>query len=137
MTMYESIRKFKQPEYDFSCSEATIQAANEVYQLGLDDKALKMMAGFSGGLMCEDLCGVISASVAVLSVMFTKEVAHQSPQLKTLIKEYLSRVDQAFGSRLCLEIKRDHRDHVLNSCNEVVFKNAGILADIIALGIEA
>lgn len=137
MTMHEAIRKFKKPEYDLSCSEATIHAANEVYQLDLDDKSLKMMAGFSGGLMSEDLCGVISASVAVLSVMFTNQVAHQSPQLKTLITEYLSRVDHAFGSRLCLDIKRDHRDHVLNSCNDVVFKNAGILADVIELGIEA
>lgn len=132
--MYHAIRKFKLPEYDYSCSEATLHAANEAFQMGLEEKSLKMMAGFSGGLMSEDLCGVVSASIAVLSVMFTNEVAHQSPLLKKLVIEYLEKVDSTFGSKICVDIKRDHRDHVLNSCNEVVYKNADILAEVINSG---
>lgn len=125
--MAESIQKYRQPEYDLSCSEATLYAANEAYGLGLDVKSLRLMAGFSGGLMTEDLCGAIAGAVAALSARLTHGVAHQSPALKAAVHDYLSRVDKHFCSRNCGRLKQTHRDTVQNTCNPVIFQNAEIL----------
>jgi C_GCAxxG_C_C family probable redox protein len=131
MNLNDAIRKYRGPNYDLSCSEATIYAANETYQLGLDETALKMMAGFSGGLMREDLCGVIAGGVATLGVLFTDQVAHNSPQLKELVKEYLNCFDNYFDTINCKELKITHRDKINNSCNPVIYKNAEILESVI------
>jgi len=131
--MDELIHKYREPHYNLSCSEATLSAANEAYKLELDVNALKMMAGFSGGLMTEDLCGVIAGGVATLSVLLTKGVAHDSPELKEAVKLYLDRVDTHFGSRLCSEIKRTHRDLENNTCDPVIFQHAEILDEIVNL----
>jgi C_GCAxxG_C_C family probable redox protein len=131
MLMEEAIRKYREQEYDLSCSEATLHAANAVYGLELDDKSLRMMAGFSGGLMTEDLCGVIAGSVAVLSVLLTNDVAHQSPVLKEAVKTYLEKVDTHFGSRICSQIKKTHRDLKKDSCNPVIFENAKLLDEVV------
>lgn len=126
-----AIRKYRMPEYDLSCSESTLHAVNEVYALNLDSKALKMMAGFSGGLMSEDLCGALVGGVAALSVLLTDGVAHQSPELKVAVQAYLAKVDNHFGARMCVEIKKTHRDQALGSCNPVIFDNADLLAQVI------
>lgn len=131
--MEKAIRTYREPTYDLSCSEATLQAANSVYDLQLDNKAMKLMAGFSGGLMDEDLCGVIVGSIATLSALLTEEVAHQSPELKAAVKDYLKRFDAHFGSRLCSEIKKNHRDTMSNSCNPVIFKNAQLLDQVMQI----
>ena len=131
LAMNEAIRKFRQPEYDLSCSEATLHAANECYELGLDAKALKLMSGFSGGLMTEDLCGAVIGAVAAISALTTEGVAHQSPELKAAVQLYLSRVDEHFGSRNCAQLKKTHRDQLANSCNPVIYKNAELLDEII------
>lgn len=129
--MAEAIRKYREPQYDLSCSESTLYAANEVYNLGLDPKALKMMAGFSGGLMTEDLCGAIAGAMAALSALLTNGVAHQSPELKAAVQEYLKRADQHFCSRNCARLKETHRDQEANSCNPVIFDNAKILDAVV------
>lgn len=131
MKMAEAIRKYREPQYDLSCSESTLWAANEVYNLGLEPQALKLMAGFSGGLMTEDLCGAIAGAVAALSALLTNGVAHQSPELKAAVQEYLKRADQHFCSRNCAKLKETHRDQLANSCNPVIFENADILNAVV------
>lgn len=128
--MEEAIKEYRKPNYDLSCSEATLQAANVAYNLQLDKKAMKLMAGFSGGLMDEHLCGVVAGSIATLSIYLTEEVAHQSPELKVAVNDYLERFDAYFGSRLCSDIKKSHRDNENNSCNPVIFKNAQLLDQV-------
>ncbi|MCK8061423.1 MULTISPECIES: C-GCAxxG-C-C family (seleno)protein [unclassified Fusibacter] len=131
MSMIESIRKFRQKEFDLSCSEATLYAANESYALQLDEEALKMMAGFSGGIMREDICGVVTGSIAVLSVLFTDGVAHQSPVLKQAVDHYMTSFEAEFGSTSCKVLKGTHRDKVEDSCDPVIFKNAELLNQVI------
>lgn len=133
MTMEEAIIEYTKPEYDLSCSEATLHAANEAYHLGLEKASFKMMAGFSGGLMSEDLCGVVAGSVAVLSLLLTQDVAHQSPLLKEAVKLYLERVDEHFGSKLCIQIKKTHRDNEKGTCNPVILQNAKLLDQVVQL----
>ncbi len=136
ITMSDAIAKYRDAQYDLSCSEATLYAANEVYQLGLDEKALHLMAGFSGGLMTEDLCGAIAGAVAALSSLLTNHVAHQSPELKVAVQEYLDRADSHFCSRNCAQLKKTHRDQVANSCNPVIFQNAQLLDEVVQVYIR-
>ena len=111
----------------WSCSEVTLRAVNQKYHLGLDEKALQMMAGFSGGMMQEDVCGVVVASVASLSLQYTNESAHESPELKLVLEKYFEAFKQTFESTKCKSIKITHRDHETNSCLPVILKNSDIV----------
>ncbi|WP_242846087.1 C-GCAxxG-C-C family protein [Clostridium novyi] len=75
-------------QYDLSCSESMIYAANEAYNLNLDTKTLKALAPFSGGMWTGTTCGAISGSLAVLGIMFTDKTAHNSAHLKSLVIEF-------------------------------------------------
>jgi C_GCAxxG_C_C family probable redox protein len=131
MEFQELILKYREATYDLSCSESTIYAANEAYQLGLNQSSLKMMAGFSGGMMREELCGVVAGGIATLSVLFTEDVAHKSPVLKEIISEYLHTFDLFFKTTNCKQLKLTHRDMDNNTCNPIIFKNVEILESLI------
>lgn len=131
MTMEEAIRKYREPARDLSCSEATFAAAGEAYGFEVDADALASMAGFSGGLMTEDTCGAVCASVAVLGRLFAEGRAHASPRLKEIVKAYLASVDAEFGTRSCALLKKTRRDLEKDSCDPVIFANARLLAETI------
>jgi C_GCAxxG_C_C family probable redox protein len=58
---------------DLNCSEKILRGANIEYDLGLDDAALKMAAGFGGGMAIEDKCGALTAAIMVLGRLFVKK----------------------------------------------------------------
>lgn len=120
----------------WSCSEVTLRAVNQKYKLGLDEKALQMMAGFSGGMMREDVCGLVVASVAAISARYSQGSAHESPELKRVLGVYFEAFDQAFETIVCHEIKMKHRDHEHGSCLPVILKNADILEDCLREGVN-
>ena len=39
-------------DQDYNCAETILRAANDEYQLGLDEAALRLAAGFGGGMGC-------------------------------------------------------------------------------------
>lgn len=46
-------------EHDLNCAETILNAANDVYKLGLDKNALKMASGFGGGMGIDKEAGII------------------------------------------------------------------------------
>lgn len=49
---------------------------------------MKMMAGFSGGMFIESICGALVGSIAALSKMVCKTKAHDMiPELRPLIQK--------------------------------------------------
>lgn len=100
-------RKFYQDE-DYNCSETLLHAANEYYGLGLQEKEMRMMAGFGGGLFTGNICGALSGAAAALSLMVTKDRAHKELDVVRPAMQRLQRnFRNAYGvdSVLCKDIK--------------------------------
>ena len=74
---------------DYNCAEKILYGANQAYNLGLDQKALKVSAGFGGGMGLSLVCGALTGAIMVLGVMFVKEKAHESTRIKDLTQELL------------------------------------------------
>src|SRR5690554_169748 len=69
-------------EEDYNCAEKILYGANKVYNLGLDKKALKLSAGFGGGMGIESVCGALTAAVMVLSHIYVENIAHEGDKIK-------------------------------------------------------
>ncbi|MGE4571603.1 MAG: C-GCAxxG-C-C family protein [Candidatus Izemoplasmatales bacterium] len=113
-----------------NCSETMLYFANDYYKLNLNPIALKAMSGFGGGLFEEDLCGLVSGGVSVISMILTQQTAYQSPDLNKAVIAYKKRIKDAFGSIDCRLIKPNHRDE-LNGCDQIIIKAMNILIQVI------
>jgi len=117
-------------ENGYNCAEAMLYAGNEYYGLGLDKQTFKVMAGFGGGVNTEDLCGVVSGSVAILGILFVNENAYESDHIKGITKEYVEVFKKRKGSMNCKELKDKYRNEEVK-CSFVVESGAEALEEII------
>ncbi len=114
-------------EHDLNCAETILNAANDVYKLGLDKNALKMASGFGGGMGIDSVCGALTGGIMVLGVLFVKERAHESDRIKTLEKEFFNRYRDKMGDVNCPPLKEKHHKDEIKCLN--VIKEAGIILD--------
>lgn len=129
--LIKSMKKYRdKSRYDLSCSETIIYAANEAYNLNLDENTLKALAPFSGGMWTETTCGAISGSLAVLGILFTDKVAHNSDHLKNLVIEFQQKFNNYLKSSICSELKPMHRSEE-HGCNAIIFEAGKILDNIV------
>jgi C_GCAxxG_C_C family probable redox protein len=131
MSLKDAVASYRTEAYDYSCSESTIRGCNKYYNLNMTEDAMRMMAGFSGGMYIGGLCGINAASVAVISHIFTQDVAHKTPELPVIIKEYYDLFDQKYGSHICSELK-DEQYEKRGSCSPLITESAEILEQVIA-----
>jgi C_GCAxxG_C_C family probable redox protein len=130
--MEKEIKKYQNKEkYDFSCSETILYAANDYYNLHLSSDAFKMMAPFSGGMYDKDVCGIISACISVLGILFTKENSHNSPLLKEATISLRKAFVDAFGNTNCQILTNTKRDPLLG-CKNIIVQGGIILRDVVA-----
>lgn len=115
---------------DFNCAEKILYGANEVYHLGLEKEALKLAAGFGGGMGIEGTCGALSASVMVLSKLFVEDVAHESDRIKTLTSELLNSYESKMDSIICKSLKENYRSEA-EGCKNVIVKAAEVLDEML------
>ena len=94
---------------DFNCAEKILYGANEAYQLGMTKEAMRMAAGFGGGMGIGSVCGVLTACVMVLSHLFVKENAHESQRIKVLTQELFSEYQREMEELLCEPLKDRYR----------------------------
>lgn len=115
---------------DLNCAETILYAANRAYGLGLGLQALKLAAGFGGGMGVEGVCGVITGASMVLSALFVEQRGHESDRIKQLNSEFI----EAFRARLqsldCAPIKERWRKDDLG-CLPVMLIGAELLQAII------
>lgn len=116
---------------DLNCAEKILHGANIAYNLGLDREALKLAAGFGGGMAIEDKCGALTASIMVLGKLFIKERAHESEKIKELTKRLFEEYRKEMGSIDCAPLKEMHRTEELK-CRNVILKAAELLDRIVA-----
>ena len=115
---------------DLNCAEKVLQGANIAYGLGLDNEALKLAAGFGGGMAIEDKCGALTASIMVLGRLVVKERAHESTRIKELTKELFEEYRKEMDSIDCAPLKEKHRTEELK-CRNVIVKAAEVLDRIV------
>jgi C_GCAxxG_C_C family probable redox protein len=128
--LYDLIKNGYGQAQDFNCAEKILYGGNEAYKLGLSPEALKMSAGFGGGMGIGAVCGALSASIMVLSILFVKNNAHESTKIKDLTKELLTKYEQAMGEIDCKPLVKAHRTKE-EKCNQVILKAAEILDAIV------
>lgn len=115
---------------DLNCAEKILYGSNEVYNLGLDKEALKLAAGFGGGMAVESACGALTGSIMVLSKLFVKDNAHESDKIKKLTTEFLDRYKSEMGNIDCKPLKENYRSPS-SGCDKVILKAAENLDYII------
>jgi C_GCAxxG_C_C family probable redox protein len=121
---------FKKKE-DLNCAETILYGSNEVYNLGLDTGALKLAAGFGGGMGVETTCGALTGAVMVLGRIFAKEKGHETPRLKELCAEFLEEYRREMGSIDCKVLKDRHWTKK-RECQSIILKSAEILERMIS-----
>ena len=82
-----------------------MRAANEEYGLGLDEGALKLMAGFGGGMGCGGVCGALSGGIAALSKLRVSDRAHTTPGFSGECARLVAAFEEKAGSCQCSELK--------------------------------
>ncbi|NMM65442.1 hypothetical protein HBE96_22965 [Clostridium sp. P21] len=123
-------RKYYSEKYNLNCAETIIYAANEEYHMKLDKKTLKTMAAFGGGMGIESICGVITGSLAVLGILFTKKSAHESDKIKELSQEFFQKFEDKLGTNECESLKERYRNDEIR-CSIMVDTAADILEQIV------
>lgn len=115
---------------DLSCSETILYGANQVWNLKMDKNALKMAAGFSAGFYNGNICGALSAGAMVLSRIYIRDRAHESPRNGELVKKLIDEFKELMGSEMCTSLRENHRTEE-EGCRPVIIAAAGVLDSII------
>lgn len=123
----KTIEKYRNKDlYDLSCSETMLYSSNEEYNMNLSKDTFKAMAPFSGGMYCNEACGCITGSLAVLGILFVDKGAHESDYIKELTIEFINEFEKKFGHRNCEPLKEKHRTEE-NGCTDLIYDTADIL----------
>lgn len=111
---------------DLNCAEKILYGANWAYNMKLPCEALKLAAGFGGGMGVESSCGVITGGVMVLSSLYVSRNGHESGRIKALEKEFIETFTKEMGTIDCSDLKAKYRNDEIK-CNLVIFKAGEIL----------
>ncbi len=129
--MQKALRKYwDKTNYNLSCSETVLYAANEVYNLGLNENSFKMMAPFSGGMFEGETCGVVTGGIAVIGILFTKNSKADSPEMIAATKEFKQRFLDELKSRDCTPLKEMYEDPSCG-CGNLIYAGGKILEEVI------
>ena len=115
---------------DYNCAEKILYGANKVYNMNLSQDALKLVGGFGGGMFVGEKCGAVTASIMVISYLVTDGVAHQSPKLGDLVKEFQEKYTNKAGTTTCTTLKQELATEK-EGCLYIIADAAKILDDIV------
>ncbi len=130
-TIYSCLCEGFANQEKMNCAEQIINAANIAYDMGLSKDALKLAAGFGGGMGVMSACGAVTAGSMVLSELFVKEYAHEgSKEIARLTKELIHKTEESMGSHLCSELRGKYRTPQYG-CKVTIESIAKLLDDVI------
>lgn len=124
------VDKYRNVELDLCCSETIFYAANEKYALGLDKQHFRIAASFCGGNLRKDNCGLVTASIAILGIVFAEDVSHKSPLLKEAVNYYQDRFIEELATINCQSLIDKYRDSV-TGCNKIIYIAFDLLEETI------
>lgn len=120
----------ERPLYHINCAEALLMAANEEYKLELDDKFIKAVCPFGGGIQSEKTCGALLGLVAALGVMFVEERPSTNDKMKDITKKLVEEFEKEFGALDCVTIKAHHRCET-EGCSPVKIRAAEVFQRVV------
>ena len=120
---------------NFNCAEKILYGANIVYGLGLTEDSCRLISGFGKGMCIEHLCGAVAGSIAVISKLFTNTVAHETPDLCSIIGQYFLIFEDEMGSLMCNELTPKYRTPE-KGCHDVIIKAAEVLDQVVMDNID-
>lgn len=111
----------------YNCAEAMLNAANDYYSLGLDEKALRAIAPFGGGFFMENSCGLVTGGLATIGVMFASEDhPYANPKLIETTKHWVTAFEDKFGTCGCKELKEGRE-----GCKELASDAAALFETVV------
>lgn len=129
--LHRKLEEYYAREKNLNCAETMLYAANDAYGLGLDHNALKVAAGFGGGMAIEDACGAVTGAIMVLGILFVEKQAHESTRIKELTQELIEKYREAMGTINCAHLKSRYRNDE-KRCSDIIFEAGKILDEIAA-----
>lgn len=115
----------ERPLYHINCAEALLMAANEEFKLGLDERFIRAVCPFGGGIQSEKTCGALLGAVAAFGIMFTEERPTSNDKMKEMTKKLVEEFEKEFGSLECATIKAHHRSET-EGCSPVRIRAAEV-----------
>ncbi len=116
----------------YNCAEGIVRAGNEYYNLGLDDHAMLMVAGFGGGVQTGNLCGAVLGAVCLLSYRYVETKSHESEDIKPVVNLFFERLKEELGESLnCADVKPKFNTEE-NRCTKTVSMACDVLEKVIA-----
>ena len=115
---------------DYNCAEAMLNAANEAYDLGLDEKAVRVACPFGGGMGKEATCGALTGGLMVLGVLYATGHAHGDERLAAIRDRCVAEFEKRFTSIDCAPVKERFADPD-NGCQPVVDGAARIIDELV------
>ena len=91
-------------EENYNCAESLLRAANDYYGLGLGEKEMKLVGGYGRGVQTEGVCGAYLSAVAVLSMKYIDEKAHESGYIRPVVSLFTMRLREKLGTLSCAEL---------------------------------
>lgn len=120
----------ERPLYHINCAEVLLLSANEKYKLMIDDRFIKGVCPFGGGLQSESTCGALLGALAALGIMFTEDRPCTNEKMKSLTRKYVQEFEKEFGSIDCKHIKEYHRSET-EGCSPVKIRAAEMFERVI------
>lgn len=120
----------ERPKYHTNCAEILLMAANEEHNLGLDDRFIKAVCPFGGGIQSEKTCGALLGSIAALGVMYAEEKPTTNDKMKEMTKKMVEEFEKEFGFLDCANIKAHHRSET-EGCNPVKLRTAEVFERVV------
>jgi C_GCAxxG_C_C family probable redox protein len=119
----------------YNCAEAILRAFDQALGLRLSPEALKMAAGFGGGIgHAGCVCGALAASVMVLGALQGRTSKDESrDRMYQASAGFHARFSERFGGTCCRALNPhpfDTRDH-LRGCLKITGQTAELLLDYI------
>ncbi|MFZ7133711.1 MAG: C-GCAxxG-C-C family protein [Eubacteriales bacterium] len=115
--------------YHYNCAETMLYACNDYYNLKIDPKTLKGIIPFGSGFCCEKTCGILSAGIFVLGLMYSEEKPSLNEKVKEATKKWVIAFEKEFGDLNCDKIKEKHR-HEIEKCIPVSLRAAEIFEEV-------
>lgn len=106
---------------DYNCCQTVLRYACE--KLGVaEDTALRLAAGFGGGMRRGETCGCVTAALMALGMAYGSPTCEtEKARFKEFVEEFESRFRNKNGSLLCRELlgmdfgKPEEREKILES----------------------
>ncbi len=117
-------------EPQLNCAQKILYSSNDAYNLGLDSEALKLVAGFGGGMAIESVCGALTGGIMVLGKLFHPSNVEEKERLAQITKDFFEVYKNEMGEINCAPLKDKYRTEE-TKCNDVIIKAAEVLETII------